>query len=125
MKKKKILIIEDDKSLVRIIENALDEKKFKIYLTISCEEGIEKAKMEKPDLIVLDVLLPGKSGFECLKALKEEKTTKKIPVIMLSNLGQSEEIRKCIELGAIGYMVKADFTIDEVIDKINKAINKK
>ena len=86
------------------------------------DEGLEKAILEQPAVIVLDILLPGKSGFECLKKLKERKETREIPVIILSNLGQDEEIRTGLEMGAIDYLVKADFTIDEVVKKIVKAI---
>lgn len=125
MKKTKILIVEDDKSLVRIIERALDKEKFKIILALEAKEGLKKAIEEKPAVIVLDILLPGQSGFECLKSLKNNKATKNIPVIILSNLGQDEEIRKALKLGAIDYLVKADFSIYDVIDKIVEATKKK
>jgi DNA-binding response OmpR family regulator len=118
MAKKKILLIEDDKSLVKIIKETLEPKDFDVILAIDADEGIEKATLEKPDLIVLDVLLPGRNGFECLEELKSKKETKRTPVIILSNLGQVEEIRRGKELGAVDYAVKADFTIDQVIDKI-------
>ncbi len=125
MKKARILIIEDDNSLVKIINDALDKEKFEVILALEADEGLEKAILEKPAVIVLDILLPGKSGFDCLKALKERKETVEIPVIILSNLGQDEEIRRGIRLGAVDYLVKADFTIDEVINKIIKAIKRK
>jgi len=124
MGKNKVLIIEDDKSLVSILEGAIDLKKFEIVLALEAREGIKKALLEKPALIVLDILLPGQSGFECLKKLKEIKETRNIPVIILSNLGQEEEIRKGLELGAVDYLVKADYSIDEVINKIIKTIKK-
>jgi len=125
MEKDKILIIEDDESLVKIIDEALDKEKFDTILALEADEGIEKAILEKPAIIVLDILLPGKSGFECLKTLKERKETRDIPVIILSNLGQNEEIREGLQLGAVDYLVKADFSIDEVVNKITKAIKKK
>lgn len=121
----KILIIEDDQSLARILERALDPDKFKAVLALEADEGLEKAILEKPEIIVLDILLPGKSGFECLKNLKADTRTKAIPVIILSNLGQTEEIRAGLKLGAVDYLVKADFTIDEVIEKIIDAVKKK
>lgn len=124
-KKTKILIIEDDESLVKIIEGALDSKEIEVILALTSDEGLDKAILEQPKVIVLDILLPGKSGFECLKKLKEHRKTKKIPVIILSNLGQDEEIKEGLELGVIDYLVKADFTIDEVVDKILKVIKKK
>ena len=125
MAKIKILIIEDDQSLVRIIETALDAEKFEVILALEADEGLDKAILERPDLIVLDILLPGKSGFECLQNLKDNRQTKNIPVIILSNLGQDEEVRKGLQLGAVDYLVKADFKIDEIVAKILKLIGKK
>ena len=125
MEKKKILIIEDEKSLVKLISEAIDHEKFKVILAIDADEGMSKVISEKPDLIILDILLPGKNGFEFLKDIKGKKETEKIPVIILSNLGQEEEIRMSLGLGAIDYLVKSDFTIDEVVAKIVKAIEKK
>ncbi len=120
MPKLKILIIEDDKSLAKIIEGSLDPKKFEVILAMEADEALDKAILEKPAVIILDILLPGKNGFECLKELKEHRKTRNIPVIILSNLGQEQEIRKGLELGAVDYLVKANFTIDEVVDKILK-----
>ncbi|OGY43251.1 MAG: hypothetical protein A3J62_00715 [Candidatus Buchananbacteria bacterium RIFCSPHIGHO2_02_FULL_38_8] len=120
MPKTKILIIEDDQSLVKIIGEALGAEKFTVILALEADEGLDKAILEQPTLIVLDILLPGKSGFECLKKLKENQKTKDIPVIILSNLGQSEEIREGLSLGAVDYLVKADFAINEVVQKILK-----
>ena len=125
MPKTKILIIEDDQSLVKIINEALDAEKFKTVLALEVDEGLDKAILENPDLIVLDILLPGQSGFTCLRNLKNNRKTKDIPVIILSNLGQAEEIREALKLGAVDYLVKADFTIDEVIKKILKHSRKK
>jgi len=120
MAKTKILLIEDDKSLARLIKGAMDQTKFEITVALEADEGIDKAMMEKPAIIILDVLLPAKSGFACLREIKSNSKIKKIPVIILSNLGQAEEIRKALELGAADYIVKADFSIDEIIKKILK-----
>lgn len=118
MVKDKILIIEDDKFLVRLLEGSIDRDKFEVIMALDAEEGITKAVKEQPALIVLDIILPSQNGFECLKKLKELKETRKIPVMILSNLGQDDEIRKGLRLGAIGYMVKSNFKVDEVISKI-------
>jgi len=125
MAKTKILVVEDDKSLVKIIEGALDPEKFKVILAMEADEGVKKARLEKPAVIVLDILLPGKNGFDCLSNLKQQKETREIPVIILSNLGQSEEIRKGLELGATDYLVKTDFSINEVAEKIAWAAAKR
>ncbi|MFA5021586.1 MAG: response regulator [Patescibacteria group bacterium] len=118
MEKKKILIIEDDQSLVRLIKQALGENEFEVSLALTADEGLKKAVSQKPAVIVLDVLLPGKNGFKCLEELKANQQSKNIPVIMLSNLGQIEEIKKGHDLGAIDYLVKADFSVDEVAKRI-------
>ena len=118
--RQKILIIEDDKSLVNLVEQALVSKGFEIILAVDAEEGIDKAILDQPAIIILDILLPGKTGFECLEKLKENSKTKNIPVIILSNLGQDQEIREGLKLGAADYLVKADLTIDEVATKIIK-----
>jgi len=120
--KNKILIIEDDQTLVKLISSILDKSQYEVLMATESDEGLDKAKSEKPDLVVLDILLPGKSGFECLKKLKEMKETKAIPVIILSNLGQTEEIRRGLALGAVGYLVKADFQIDEILEEINNVL---
>lgn len=122
MKKNKILLIEDDKSLIKILKKAINTDEYEIVLAVNADQGFRLAKEKNPNVIVLDVLMPGKTGFDCLRQLKNEPKTKKIPVIILSNLGQDEEIRLAISLGASGYLVKANFTIDEVIKKITKAI---
>ena len=120
MFKPKILIVEDDKSLVKMIESALDQEKFDVILALDADDAVKKAVDQKPDIIVLDIMLPGKSGFECLKRIKAKKETKMIPTIILSNLGQTEEIKRGLDLGAIDYIVKANSSIDEVVEKIVK-----
>jgi len=125
MVKNKILIIEDDKFLVSILEDAIDRDKFEVILALDAEEGFDKATKEQPSVVVLDVLLPSQSGFECLERLKKQKETKDIPVIMLSNLGQDDEIRKGLKLGAVDYLVKSNFKVDEVVSKIMSVIEKK
>ncbi|MBN1779385.1 MAG: response regulator [Candidatus Buchananbacteria bacterium] len=123
MAKKKILIIEDDKSLVNLIKDAINPKKYEVVLALEAKEGSSKAITENPDIILLDILLPEEDGFACLRYLKDHPKTAKIPVIILSNLGQDEEIRKGIELGAKDYLVKADSSIDDIMQKVEKYIN--
>lgn len=120
MAKVKILIIEDDKSLVSILKQALIGEKFEVVLANSADEGLDQAMIAKPDVILLDVLLPGKTGFEFLREMKQNSELAEIPVIILSNLGQDEEIKTGLSLGAASYLVKADFTIDEVVAEILK-----
>ena len=115
---KAILIIEDDKFLRELFVRKLIKEGFKVSEAIDGEEGLKKIKEEKPDLVLLDLILPGIDGFEILSRLKEESILSTIPVIILSNLGQREEIEKGLNLGAKDYLVKALFTPGEIIDKI-------
>ncbi|PIS05456.1 MAG: response regulator [Candidatus Buchananbacteria bacterium CG10_big_fil_rev_8_21_14_0_10_42_9] len=121
-KKKKILIVEDDKALVELLSQMFGNKTYSVDLALEIKEGFNKAKKSQPNLILLDILLSGENGFDLLKKLKADIQTKDIPVIILSNLGQEREIKKALELGAVDYMVKADFSLDEVCTKIKTVL---
>lgn len=116
----KILIIEDDNFLREIIVRKLAKEGFEIVEAVDGEEGINKAKKENPDLIVLDLILPTLDGFEVLAKLKEDSETSSVPVMILSNLGQKGEIEQGLRLGAIDYLVKANFTPAEIVNKVKK-----
>ena len=119
---KTILIIEDDKFLRELIAQKLIKEGFEISEAVDGEEGIKKVKEEKPDLVLLDLILPGIDGFEVLSRMREESTLTSIPVIILSNLGQKEDVEKGLKLGAVDYLIKAHFTPGEIIDKIRAAL---
>jgi len=119
---KKILIIEDDKFLRELISMKLQKEGYTIVEAVDGEEGEKKIREEKPDLILLDLILPGIDGFEVLSRIKEDPTVSSIPVIILSNLGQKEEIEKGLKLGAIDFLVKAHFTPGEIIEKIKNVL---
>ncbi len=120
---KKILIIEDDKFLRELISRKVSDEGFDVAEAVDGEEGVKKVKTEKPDLILLDLILPGIDGFEVLSRTKEDLNSASIPVIILSNLGQKEEVEKGLKLGAVDYLIKAHFTPGEIVEKI-KAILK-
>ena len=117
-----ILIIEDDKFLRELIAQKLLKENYKISEAVDGEDGIKKIKEEKPDLILLDLILPGIDGFEVLSKMKEDPQVSSIPVIILSNLGQKEDVEKGLELGAIDYLIKAHFTPGDIIEKIKKVL---
>lgn len=119
---KKILIVEDDKFLRELIAKKLSEEGFIVEEASDGEEGIRKIKEGRPDLILLDLILPSIDGFEVLEKIKEDLETKPIPVIILSNLGQKEDIERGLKLGAFDYLVKAHFTPGEVIEKVRNAL---
>ncbi|MCD5396472.1 MAG: response regulator [Candidatus Pacebacteria bacterium] len=114
----KILIIEDDKFLRELIARKLTKEGYEIVEAIDGEEGFKKVKEEMPDLILLDLILPGIDGFGVLEKIKDEPKTSLIPVLILSNLGQKDEIEKGLKLGAVDFLVKAHFTPEEIVEKI-------
>jgi len=117
-----ILIIEDDKFLRDLIARKLLKEGYKVSEAIDGEEGMKKVKEEKPDLVLLDLILPGIDGFEVLSRVKEDPASAQIPVIILSNLGQKEDVEKGVKLGAVDYLIKAHFTPKEIIDKVKAAL---
>jgi DNA-binding response OmpR family regulator len=119
---KKILIVEDDRFLRELISKKLVKEGYDIAEAVDGEEGLKKVKEEKPDLILLDLILPGIEGFEVLSRIKQDPATSQIPVIILSNLGQKEDIDRGMELGATDYLIKAHFTPGEIIEKIRSVL---
>ncbi len=97
---RKILIIEDDKFLRELISRKLSDENFEVAEAVDGEDGVKKTEEEIPDLILLDLILPGIDGFEVLRQIKTKSKLSKIPVIILSNLGQEEDIEKGFKLGA-------------------------
>lgn len=119
---KKILIVEDDKFLRELIARKLTDEGFEIIEAVDGEDGIKKIKETKPDLILLDLILPSIDGFEVLSRVKGDEILASIPIIILSNLGQKEEVEKGLELGAVDYLIKAHFTPGEIIEKIKNVL---
>lgn len=116
--KKKIVLAEDDKYISIAYKDGLIRAGFDIVTATDGEEAIKKIKEEKPDLVLLDLIMPIKNGFDVLKAVSVDDTVKKIPIIVLSNLSQESEIKEAKDLGAIDYLVKANLSMKEVIDKV-------
>jgi len=121
--KKKILIIEDEKMLADMYALKFSKEGFQVIQANNGVPGLELAKREKPIIILLDIILPKKDGFAVLKELKEDPAVRDIPVILLTNLGQDEDIKKGINLGASGYLIKANFTPGEIVTKVKEILN--
>ena len=119
---KKILIIEDDKFLRQLIVRKLTEEGYTIFEAVDGEEGVKKAKEIMPDLILLDLILPGIDGFEVLSQVKSDESAKNIPVVILSNLGQKEDVERGLNLGAVDYLIKAHFTPGEIVEKVRSIL---
>lgn len=117
----KILLIEDDALFVKMYEKKLTREGMTLLAAYDGEQGVEMAKSEKPDLIILDLMLPKMAGSEVLKEIKEEATTSAIPVIVLTNLStSSEEVNRCIEMGVKETLLKTDVTPAQVVEAIKK-----
>lgn len=125
---KKILFIEDENALQKTFADILKKEDYEIFSALDGEQGLKMAASlsgsNKPDLILLDLILPKIHGFDVLQKLKEDEKTKDIPVIVLTNLERLEDIAKALKLGAFTYLVKANYTLEEVLEKIKQALNK-
>lgn len=119
---KKIVIVEDDNFLMELMARKLTVENFEVVSAFNGEEGLKKIKEEKPDFVLLDLILPGINGFEVLEKLKNDKETMGIPVVILSNLGQKDDIEKGFKLGAEDFLVKAYFTPGEIVEKIRSIL---
>ncbi len=117
---KKVLIIEDDVSISNMYQMKLKQQGYTVIVADNGSDGLEVAKKEKPDLILLDVILPQLDGFSVLEELKKSKDTAKIPVLMLTNLSTNEDQEKAQKLGADNYLVKASLTPTEVGATVEK-----
>lgn len=121
--KRTVLVIEDEAFILDLLVYKFKDQDWKIVSAMNGEAGIEKAKEEKPDIILLDILLPGMNGYEVLEQLKSDESMKDIPVLVLSNYGQKGEIDKSKELGAVDHLVKANIIIEEVINRAEKILS--
>ena len=115
---KKILIIEDDSFLQGLEATKLERESYEVIAASTGEEAMKKINEPNIDIILLDLILPNFDGFEILKKVKETESLKKIPVIVFSNLSEEKAVSKSKELGAIDFMVKSNFTLDELIKRI-------
>lgn len=120
----RLLLVEDDSFLAGMYVTKLTMEGFEAELASDGKLGLEKAKKMKPDLILLDVLLPKMNGFDVLRELKNDPTTKNIPVILLTNLGQKSDVVRGLDLGAVDYLIKAHFMPSEVVEKIKEVLSK-
>ena len=122
--KKKILIIEDDVTISLMYKVKFEADGFIVLTADNGASGVEMAKEEKPDLILLDVILPQLDGFSALEEIKRSAGTKNIPVVVLTSLGTAEDQEKGIKMGAVDYIIKASLTPAELSEKVSSILNK-
>ncbi len=118
----KILIVEDDRYISKMYQLKLSLDGFDVQLADNGRVGIEKAKEFRPDIILTDILMPEMDGFDVIKAVKAEPEMATTPILIMSNLGQEDHIKKGLELGALGYIVKSQYTPSKVVDKIKEVL---
>lgn len=117
-----ILLVEDDPFLIEVYSTKLKEEEFEVRVAKTGLECIERIKEEKPDLVLLDIVLPNLNGWEILRKLQNENILEGLKVVILSNLGQKEEVEKGIGLGAVSYLIKAHHTPTEVVREVKKIL---
>lgn len=120
----KILIAEDEEILRKVLSEKFKKEKFIVEAATDGEAALSLAKSFKPDMILLDIIMPKKDGLEVLEELKSDNDLQDIPVIMVSILGEDEKIKKALKLGAVDYLIKTQHSINEVVDIVKKHILK-
>ena len=123
--KKYILIIEDDKFYDNIFQKKFLMAGYDLTIATDGLQGVEQAIQRKPDIILLDLIMPNQDGFETIQKLKENQALQEVPIIVLSNLGQPNDIEKAKQLGAVDYIVKASISLQEVVDKVTAYLSSK
>lgn len=117
-----ILLVEDDEFLAELYATKLTLEGFLVHVAADGRKGLKLAHEQRPDLVLLDIILPKLDGFEVLRELKANPQTKAIPVILLTNLSQRGEVQKGLNLGAVDYLIKAHFMPSEVVAKIKAVL---
>jgi len=120
---KTILIIEDEALILRALSEGFTRRGYKVLKADDGEAGIESIEKENPDVILLDLILPKVSGQEVLQHMNENKLIKKIPVVVLTNVSDGSSLKECMDLGAKEYIIKANFSFDEMEDTIKRVLD--
>ena len=118
--KKKILIVEDDAFLSSLLKTRIQGDGFEALLASDGDMALKILQEEKPDLVLLDVILPKRSGFELIESLQSDPRFKSVPIVIISNLGQEADIIRGKELGVVDYFVKARISIDDLLKKVRE-----
>lgn len=121
--KKKVLVVEDDQFLVKAYEIKLKKEGIEVWVARDGNEAISFLEREKPNIVLLDLMLPGINGFDVLLAIRKNEKWKDVPVIILSNLGQDQDMQRGKELGASEYLVKANTKISDIVEKVKKYLS--
>ncbi|PIP23369.1 MAG: response regulator [Candidatus Nealsonbacteria bacterium CG_4_10_14_0_2_um_filter_38_17] len=121
---KKILLVEDEEIMINLLQKKLEKEGYEVFVTRDGEEGLKVMREIRPDLVLLDIIMPKKGGFEVLEEMMKDPDLKKISVIVISNSGQPVELDKAQKMGARDWLIKTEFDPQEVIGKVVKLIGK-
>ena len=119
---KHIFLVEDDQYLVDIYVTKLEKEGFKVDLARDGQKALDFLEKNKPDLLILDIIVPNVDGWEILRRIRKKEKFKNLPVIILSNLNQKREVMKGIDLGATKYLIKAHYTPSEILEEVRKML---
>ncbi len=121
---KKILLVEDEEIMIDLLQKKLGKEGYTVFVAKEGEEGLKKMREVNPDLVLLDIIMPKKGGFEVMEEMNRDPKLKNIPVIVISNSGQPVELDRAKELGAKDWLIKTEFDPKEVLEKVIKQIGK-
>lgn len=121
---KKILLVEDEKIMINLLEKKLIQEGYDVRVAVNGEEGLKAMREEKPDIVLLDIIMPKMGGFEVMEEMGKDPALKEIPIVIISNSGQPVELDKAKELGAKDWLIKTEFDPQEVVEKVEKQIGR-
>lgn len=119
---KKILLVEDEEIIIDLLQRKLTQEGYEVFLAKDGEEGLKKMKETKPNLVLLDIIMPKMGGFEVMEEMQKDKELKKIPIVVISNSGQPVELDRAQKLGAKDWLIKTEFDPKEVIEKVKRQL---
>lgn len=125
MNKKKVVLAEDDKFYIKIYKHALETEGYEVIVAVNGVEASDAMKNKNPDLVLLDLIMPVKNGFEVLEEVSTDPKLSKIPIVILSNLGQTSDVEKGKGLGAVDYIIKSDESLSGVMKKVKEHLQSK
>lgn len=123
--KQKILVVEDEEILLTALKEELSSGGYEVEGALDGEEGLQKVQSFKPALILLDLLMPKMDGMEMLQKLKADSSTRDVPVVILTNLSDYEKISEALSLGAMDYLVKANYKLEDLLDKVRTVLSRR
>lgn len=121
---KKILLVEDEKIMINLLQKKLTQEGYDVKVAVNGEEGLKAMKEEKPDIVLLDIIMPKMGGFEVMEEMGKDPVLREIPIVIISNSGQPVELDKARELGAKDWLIKTEFDPQEVLEKVEKQIGR-